>query len=450
VPGPERDGQRPHLIYLAIGFPPAAKSCAYRMRETANQFTAQGWDVTVVTIEDESWKLESGLDHTLSEKVDPRVQVVKLPLRREDLETDIRRYGEQRAIDPAKWVKAFRKRQEETFPEPNFGGWKGALEDAVLRIHTERPADLLLATCVPYVNLAAAWKLWETARVPYAVDFRDGWSIDVIEGREAFGPDSDKGRWEARILGSAVSLWTVNDPIAEHYRDRYPQFADRVHVVRNGYDADSAPKRRHTPDPESGLVFGYLGTATFPMDHLETVVDAWRLARKREPLLANARFEFRGHSGHGARRGSGPQVELLRDAEADGVWYGGPVPKAEVGATYAEWDALVFIITGGHYMTSGKVYEYMATGLPIVSAHVVDHDASNVLKGHPLWTGARGIDREAIADAFAEAAHLAVEATDEQHAAAEALADMYKREILMSASVKQLVDQMQVEKDGNQ
>lgn len=55
------------MVYLAIGFPPAAKSCAYRMRETANQFAAAGWDVTAVTIADEAWEREYGLDHTLSQ-----------------------------------------------------------------------------------------------------------------------------------------------------------------------------------------------------------------------------------------------------------------------------------------------------------------------------------------------------------------------------------------------
>lgn len=239
------------------------------MRETANQFIAQGWDVTVVTIEDESWELDSGVDHTLSEQVAPQVEVVKLPLRREDLETDIRRYCEERASAPGRWVKALRERQEQAFPEPSFGDWRYALEAAVLRLHQERPADLLLASCVPYTNLAAAWKLWEEEGVPYAVDFRDGWSIDVVDGREAFGPDSEEGRWEERILGSAVSLWVVNDPIAEHYRARYPQHADRVHVVRNGYDADSAPGQTRAPDPESGLVFGYLGTVNFSTDHLK-------------------------------------------------------------------------------------------------------------------------------------------------------------------------------------
>ncbi|PJN34371.1 glycosyl transferase [Streptomyces sp. CB02613] len=434
------------MIYFAIGFPPAAKSCAYRMRETANQFINVGWDVTVVTIAQDSWELDSGIDLTLLEQVDSRVKVVELPLSREDLETDIRRFDEARALSPAKWVTELRKRQAKTFPEASFGEWREVLEQAALDIHREHPADLLLASCVPYVNLAAAWKLWEEARVPYAVDFRDGWSIDVIDGTEAFSRDSELGRWEQKILDHAVSLWVVNDPIAEHYRARYPAFADRVRVVRNGYDADSSPGHAHKPDLDAGLTFGYLGTVNFTAAHLETVLDAWRAAREQEPLLANARFEVRGHIGNGAGRGATRHAEILKEAEADGVHFGGPASKAEVAEIYARWDAMVLILIGGRFVTSGKVYEYMATGLPIVSAHVVEHDASNVLRGHPLWTGAVGLDVEAMTDAFIRAAHLAVETSDETHAEAMAHADQYTRESLMTVAVRELVDLLSADK----
>jgi glycosyltransferase involved in cell wall biosynthesis len=430
------------VIYLAIGFPPAAKSCAYRMRETANQFVRAGWDVTVVTIAQQSWERDSGVDLTLLEQVDPRVKIVELPLAREDLETNIRLFDEARALQPNAWVSDLRKRQIADFPEANFGSWRGALEQAVLDIHQLHHADLLLASCVPYVNLAAAWKLWEEARVPYAVDFRDGWSIDVIEGIEAFSRDSELGRWEQKILDNAVSLWVVNDPIAEHYRKRYPDFADRVRVARNGYDADSSPGRSHKPDTKAGLVFGYLGTVNFTTQHLETVLNAWRAAREHEPLLTNARFEVRGHIGAGAGRESNRHTEILKQAEADGVHFGGPAAKAEVASVYARWDAMVLILIGGRYVTSGKVYEYMATGLPIVSAHVVEHDASNVLDGHPLWTGAVGLDEEALAQSFVRAAHMAVDTSDEAHAEAMAHADQFTREALMTTAVKELIDQL--------
>ena len=244
-------GDRPHLIYLAIGFPPAAKSCAYRMRETANQFCAQGWDVTVVTISQEAWEREYGLDHTLSAGVDPRVEIVELPLVREDLETDIRAFSEARSLNPQQWIKDLRERALKSFPEPVFGGWRDALEEGLLRVHRARPADLLLTTCAPYVNIAATRRLWKEAGVPYAMDFRDGWSVDVIGGGEAFARSSVSGRWESELLADAVSIWFVNDPIIGFYRERYPELVDKMRVVRNGYDQDSVPAQPQPADPSS-------------------------------------------------------------------------------------------------------------------------------------------------------------------------------------------------------
>jgi glycosyltransferase involved in cell wall biosynthesis len=447
--GPSPAGSRPHVILLAIGFPPAAKSSAYRMRETANQFCAAGWDVTAVTIARESWERDSGIDPTLMERVDPRVRIVELPLSRADLETDIRRYDEERAIHPHRWVTRLRARQQESFPEPNFGDWREPLEEAVLALHRERPAGLLVASCAPYVTLAAARRLWREAGVPYAVDFRDGWSIDVISGLESFTPESPAGRWESEVLADALALWVVNDPIAAHYRTRYPALADRVRVVRNGYDAESAPAAPRTADPAAGLVFGYLGTVNFTPAHLESVLAAWRLAREREPLLAGARFEVRGHIGNGAGREANRHAELLRRAAADGVRFGGPVPKAAVASVYAGWDALVLVLVGGRCVTSGKVYEYMAAGLPIVSAHAAEHDASAVLDGHPLWTGAAGLDPEPLAAALARAARLAVEAPAGLRAAAAAHAAGYARGALMAVAVRELTAGLPAARTGH-
>ncbi|WP_230686417.1 glycosyltransferase family protein [Catellatospora vulcania] len=436
---PGHDGVRPHVIYLAIGFPPAAKSSAYRLRETANQFIAHGWDVTVITISNESWEREFGLDHTLSARVDPRIRIVELPIAREDLETDIRRFSRQRALEPQRWLSALRRRQQESFPESVFGGWRDALEEGVLRVHREHPADLLMTSCAPYVNLAPTWRLWTEHRVPYVVDFRDGWSINVIDGTEAFERDSVAGKWEQQVLEQARAVWCVNDPIADFYRERYPSIADRVRVARNGFDADSVPApSTRTADPEQGLVFGYLGTVNFPPSVLDAVLTGWRLAREQDPLLARSRLEVRGHIGAGEQRGVNPYIELLEAAQPDGVTFGGNVAKADVAGTYGSWDALVLMLVGGRYVTSGKVYEFVATGLPIVSAHEIEHDAATVLDGYPLWTGAVGLNPRRLAESFVTAARLAVEAPAEVRQAAREHAGRFTRPAQIAPVVAEL------------
>jgi glycosyltransferase involved in cell wall biosynthesis len=433
-PQPRR-GDRPHLIYLAIGFPPAAKSSAYRLRETANQFCAQGWDVTVITICQEAWEREYGLDHSLSETVDPRIRVVELPLARVDLETDIRKFSEARSLRPRQWIEQQRRKDLQVFPEPVFGGWRFALEKAVLAEHRARPADLLLASCAPYVNLAPAWRLWEEHKVPYVIDFRDGWSIDVINGEAAFTESSPAGRWESKVLAEARAVWCVNDPIARFYQERYPAIADRVQVVRNGFDEDGIPTLAHRPDPERGLTFGYLGSINFAPSLLEGVLTGWRLARKADPVVARSRFEVRGHIGAGALREANAHMELLKNAEGDDVEFGGPVAKAEVAATYGRWDVLVLMLVGGAYVTSGKVYEYAASGLPVLSAHEVEHDAAKVLAGHPLWTGAVGLDPSRLAASFSTAARLALTADEADREAARAHARQFTRGALLAPAV---------------
>ncbi|MFG1608520.1 glycosyltransferase [Actinoplanes sp. NPDC049265] len=450
--GPRRrTGGRPHAYYLAIGFPPAAKSCAYRMRETANQLYAHGWDVTVITIRQESWEREFGLDHTLSEAVHPAVRIVELPLVRDDLLTDVRRYSEARSLDPARWIRESRAADLRSFPEPVFGGWRPVLEDALLRLHRMDPADLLVTTCVPYVNLAATGRLHEVAGVPYAVDFRDGWSIDVIGGGEAFPPDSEAGRWESRLLRGAVRFWCVNEPIAEHYRRRYPDLVDRIEVVRNGFDADSVPAAARTPDPKN-LIFGYLGSVNFKADFLAEMLDAWRAARAVDELIARATLDFRGHIGAGATREDTTHVELLRAAAGDGVRFGGAVPKARVAETYGGWDVSVLMLVGGRFVTSGKVYEVLASGLPVLSVHEPDHDACTVLAGNPLWTGTdtsvcseRSEHTDAsvggsLVDRIRRAARLALAATPDQRAAARELGARYARAAQIAPAVARLTE----------
>jgi glycosyltransferase involved in cell wall biosynthesis len=412
------------------------------MKATANLLCEQGCDVTVVTISGESWLREYGLDPTLSDDVNPRIRVVELDLSRDDVDPDIRTYGWFRARYPKRWVKHRRRREQRPFPEPVFGVWRRALEQAVLDIHHARPASLVLVSTVPYAGLAAAWKLWKAHGVPYAVDFRDAWSLDVIAGGEAFPVHSRRGRWEKKIVEHAKRIWCVNEPIRDHYARRYHDIADRLRVVRNGSDLPPAMQVRR-PDPKVGLTFGYLGTAVFPIPSLWNVLESWRLARTSDPVLARSRLVFRGHFGWQSADMADARRALLGRFASDGVVFGGPVARADVAATYAEWDALLFLITGGRYMTSGKVYEYMSTGLPIMSVHEADHGALEVLDGYPLWTPPPvEMTADLLAESFVDTARTVLSATEAQREAALVHASPYQREAQMVLAVRDLVQSL--------
>jgi glycosyltransferase involved in cell wall biosynthesis len=432
----------PHVIFLAIGFPPAAKSSAPRLKATANILCEHGCDVTVVTISQDSWKREYGLDPTLAEGVDPRVNVVELELSRVDIDPDIRTYGWFRARHPKRWQARRRRREQRRFPEPVFGAWRPALEQAVLGIHDSHPADLVLVSTVPYTGLAVAWKLWRSRGVPYAVDFRDAWSLDVIAGGEAFPVSSRRGRWERKVVEHARRVWCVNEPIRDHYAGRYPSAAARLRIVRNGSDLGPIAQTRR-PDPDAGLIVGYLGTAIFPVPYLQAVLEGWQLARTRDSVLARSQLVFRGHFGWQSADIADARRGLLAKFRPHGVVFGGPVTRADVAATYASWDALLFLITGGQYMTSGKVYEYLATGLPIMSAHQPDHGACEVLTEYPLWTPPpTEMTADRLAESYIATARTILSATERQRAAALAYGARYQRRAQMMAAVQDLVESL--------
>jgi hypothetical protein len=457
---------RPHVIYLAPGFAHVTRS-----RETANQLCALGWDVTVLAVGPQAWEGHAP-DGGLPPAVDPTVDVVEADLARADLATDIRGFSEKRARDPHRWMRKHRRISEDEFPEPVFGRWRRELEDALVAVHRRRPADLLLTAATPRVALAATWRLWREAGVPYALDMGHGWSVDLFSGREAFARNSAAGEWERRVLAESLSVWCVNEPVAHFYRTRYPQLAARVQVVRDGYDAGRVPRRIRRPAPRGGLTFGYVGSLTIPVHTVESVLAGWRAARTVDPLIARSRLEIHGDAGTAP---GNPYARMLTAAAADGVGCGPPAPAGgeeraceprspgqtspaggeeraceprspgqtgpdEGGTAYERFDALVLMLAGGSLTTPGNAYEFMATGLPVLAAYEKNRDVSSIMAGHPMWIGPVGLDPARLARSFRDAAGLAIEARDSDRAAARAHARGYSRTEQLGPALRRLAD----------
>jgi glycosyltransferase involved in cell wall biosynthesis len=424
------------VLYVVWGFPPCRGGGVYRALATANGFAAQGYRVTVLTADRETFTRYTGADTSLEELVDPRVEVVRIPFDWPSQETDLRRWGVFRTFAPRVWRRLRKRLDVLPFPEVGYGPWRGPLEAAARRIHEADPVDLVVASANPNVDFTVADHLHTTAGVPYVMDYRDAWTLDVFDGHQVHADGSRVAKLEARLVARAREVWFVNEPIRAWHQRRYPEAAARMHVVANGYDPEFAPLPRATGRvPEQPLRFGYIGTVSSKVPLAEFAA-GWRLAR-RAPVMAGAKAEIWGYLGFYSTP-SAPLVQLIEDHADDGVSYAGPLPKQRVREVYETMDALLLILGSGLYVTSGKVFEYAASALPIVSVHDPRNAATDVLRDYPLWFPVADLEPETIAQALVQAAEAARHADDEVRAQCRDFAVRYSRDLQLTPRIAAL------------
>jgi hypothetical protein len=136
-------------------------------------------------------------------------------------------------------------------------------------------------------------------------------------------------------------------------------------------------------------------------------------------------------------------VRLVADHADEGLSYAGPLPKQRVREVYDTFDVLLLILGAGLYVTSGKVFEYTASALPIVSIHDPRNAASDVLRGYPLWFPVTDLEPDTIAKALEQAAHAALTASDEVRAQCAEFARQYSRDLQLAPRVESLARSVQ-------
>lgn len=420
-------GSRPRVLYLSFYFPPSRASGVFRARATANHLAEAGWDVTVLTAPREFFThyLRSGSDDTLEATVDPRVRVRRPPMCMYRWETDVRRFSPLRRNFPLVADEMSARLQRAVFAE-NYLGWvPGVLREA-LAMHRTAPFDLIVATGNPFVSFAAAWALGRTLRIPYVVDYRDAWTFNQFTEQVRFPEGGRMMNWEARVLRGAAEIVFVNDGMRQWHVDRYPFAADRMTVVPNGWEPEILGRAGFTAsDPDRPLRFGYVGTVTSYLP-LDVLFAGWRRARAH-PSMAGSQLNIHGHLGFFPDDVSPLRERIERESDSN-VRHRGAFAKTQAASVYDRTDVLVFCVPGARYVTSGKVFEYMASGKPIVSVHKPDIAAAEVLDGYPLWFSGARLDADTVAQSFIAAAKAARDLDPPTHRSAVTHAQQYTRD----------------------
>lgn len=427
-----REPKAPRVLYLAFYFPPSRASGVYRARATANHLAGHGWDVTVFAAPlNFLHQVVGSVDEKLAETVDPRVRVERPWLSQFIWTTDVRRFGRLRRQMPTLALALYNGARR-LFPE-HYNSWGLAAVAKALRMHAHKKFDVVVATGNPFAAFAAAWTIHRLTGLPYVVDYRDSWTLDLFKDEPAFPPESSVWGWERRVLRKASAAVFVNDALRRWHAERYPEAADKMMIVPNGWDSDVL-EEHPSPTGRTGrpLRFNYVGTIT-SVQPVTELVEAFRLARSHSPV-ADAELNLYGHLGF-FKGGQRHLTQLLGIDDANrvggedtGIHYRGPVSKVEIAHTYADCDVLVFMAGGAKYVTSGKIFEYMATGKPIVSVHAPGIAAAEVLSGYPLWFNADSLNPEDIAQSMVAAGKAAADLTPDVQEQARRYAEQYTRD----------------------
>jgi glycosyltransferase involved in cell wall biosynthesis len=395
-PGPKR------VLVVAYYFPPAGGPGVQRVLKAVKYLGRSGWAPSVLTVADGAFAQR---DPALEADVPAGVAVVRT-----------------RALDPfGLYGRLTGKKGGEAVPVGSVGGRGGAAErlarwaranlflpdarvgwvpfatSAALRMHRAHPFDAVLTSGPPHSVHLVGRALARRTGVPWVADFRDPWTgINFYDDlpMTAAARRLDR-RLEASVLREAGRLTTVSPTWAAALARKAGRPAAGVTVVHNGFDAADFLGLDEARPPEKTFVLAHVGS----------------LYGSRNPAAlwaALARLKAEGRLGRFRLRLVGAVDAAVRGA-ADRAGVGdlldvtGYVGHPEAVRAMREATALLLVVEGFGLeggMITGKAYEYLGAGRPVVGLGPADGDAAGLL----AETGAGTMLPRDAADALA--AHL--------------------------------------------
>jgi len=384
--GPAVALHRRNVLFLAYFFPPLGGPGVQRSLKTVKYLPEHGWDPIVLTVKDILYYVH---DPELAAEIPPTARVVPTesfdPLRIGHLVRELRAGGE--AARPlsittnSSAVNAYRAlRDFLTFPDAHAGWIPFAVRRGLQLIRSHR-IPVIYTAGAPYSSTVAAYLLSRASGVPYVVDFRDGWTDDQYQNYPTSIHLQAHRALERLVVTNAAAVVTVVPSLTQQLAQRYPELGGRVSTITNGFDP--ADMNRVTPVARGKGVRRIVYSGSMHEHHKANFValldalhglDSATQARL-EILFVGTTFE--GSQDLVDRAGLSKQVRFL-----------GYQPHSIALDYLASADAtLLFVRPGDRDSVTGKVFEYLMVGRPVLAGVESGGQCANILEsaGFSEW-----------------------------------------------------------------
>jgi glycosyltransferase involved in cell wall biosynthesis len=248
-------------------------------------------------------------------------------------------------------------------PDLSLGTWLPFALPAARRLARERRFDCVLTTSPPPSTHLVGLALRRRG-IPWIAELRDGWTFEPPHAAWPLGVQQAADRaLERHALSRADVVVAVTRPIVDDLRERLDLDAQ---LITNGFDPEDLPPEPNEPDPllatdRHSLV--HTGRLSLSGRSLRPLLDGLRLARDGDPEVAKGlELVFAGSATEDERA-------LLEAPDlADAVRFLGWLERTRALELQRAADTLLVVTSTGSQrsIATGKLYEYLAAGRPIL------------------------------------------------------------------------------------
>ncbi len=239
----------------------------------------------------------------------------------------------------------------------------------------EHNINTIISTGPPHSMHLIALALKKKMNLRWIADFRDPWTnIDFYAHlRLSHWADQKHHRLEAEVLQTADEVIVVGNTMKHEFQ---PLRKQDIHVITNGYDDDDFKSHRAEKGDAAAFNILHLGSINADRNHGVFWEALQQLMNENRPFKEALRLTFIGKNDYSVKSAVAQyHLESITHFETY-------IPHNQVAERMAVADLLYLPLNNtpnAKGIVSGKLFEYLACQLPILSIGHPDGDAAHIL-----------------------------------------------------------------------